>query len=196
MHPSGIQFGLSQGLLELNGDDVVISGPFRDRISAITRRWIRRRKRVVCIWDSVVTEALQEMPYSLEGARPRNYMPFYTGLDRAVLQAMMPIAEEAGMGHGRFPRSFNSDNIWERLKKDTRRYPVSSLNGYWRVQFRKIYSVIIGLCKENAPEHLHHAELLALCEVNHWLTPRELKRMDEFSKQLFSEEFRQRMGWD
>jgi hypothetical protein len=55
----------------------------------------------------------------------------------------------------------------------------------WRMQFRKIYTVIIGLCKENAPLHLRHAELLALCELNRWMTPRELKCMDEFSRNFF-----------
>jgi len=196
MHPSGIKFGLSQGLLKLNGDDVVVSDPFRERVSEIARRWVRRRKRVLSIWDFVVTDALHDMPYSLDGARPRDYMPFYTGLDRAVLQSMMPIAEEVGMGHRWLKRHFISEGMWEQLKKDTRRCPSSGINGFWRVQFRRIYTAIIGLCKENAPLHLQHAELLALCELNRWMTPRELKCMDEFSKQLFSEEFRKRIGWD
>ena len=196
MHPSGIEFGLSQGLLELNGDDVVVSGPFRERISEIARRWVRRRKRVLCIWDFVVTGALHDMPYTLAGTRPRDYVPFYTGLDRAVLQTMMPIAEEVGMGHRWLKRNFRSDGVWEQRRKDMRQCPGAGINGYWRVEFRRIYSVVIGLCKENAPAHLRHAELLALCELNRWVTPRELKRMDEFSKQLFSEEFRKRIGWD
>jgi hypothetical protein len=196
MHPSGIKFGLSQGLLELNGNDLVVSSPFRERISELARHWVRRRKRVLCIWDFVVTNALHDMPYSLEGARPRDYVPFYTGLDRAVLQSMMPIAEEVGMGHRWLQRHFDSEGVREQLHKDTRRCSASGRNGYWRLHFRKIYTVVIGLCKENAPLHLRHAELLALCELNHWMTPRELKRMDEFSKQLFSEEFRKRIGWD
>ena len=196
MHPSGIQFGLSQGLLELNGDAVVVSSPFRERISENARHWVRRRKRVLCIWDFVVIEALHDMPYSLEGARPRDYIPFYSGLDRAVLQSMMPIAEEVGMGHRYLKWHFLSENLWEQLRKDTRRCPTSGINGFWRVKFRKIYTAILGLCKENAPLHLRHAELLALCELNRWMTPRELERMDEFSKQFFSEEFRKRIGWD
>jgi hypothetical protein len=196
MHPSGIKFGLSQDLLELNGDDVVVSAPFRERISEIARHWVRRRKRVLCIWDFVVTGALNDMRYTLDGARPRDYMPFYTGLDRAVLQAMMPIAEEVGMGHRFLKRNFDSDGVWARRREDKRRFPCVGRNEYWRLEFRRNYSVIIGLCKENAPAHLRHAELLALCDFNHWLTPRELKQMDEFSKQFFSEEFRKRIGWD
>jgi hypothetical protein len=196
MHPSGIKFGLSQGLLELNGNDVVISGPFRERISEIARCWVRRRRRVCFIWKFAVTEALHDMPYTLDGAKKRDFMPFYTGLDRAVLQSMMPIAEEVGMGHRWLKRHFDSDGMRERLLKDRRRCPADGVNAHWRVEFRRIYSLVIGLCKENAPAHLRHAEFLALCDLNRWMTPRELKRMDEFTKQFFSEEFRKRIGWD
>ena len=196
MHPSGIQFGLSQGLLELNGEDVVVSTPFRERISEKARRWLRRRKRVLCIWDFIVTEALQDMPYSLEGAKPRDYRPFYSALDRAVLQAMMPIAEEVGMGHRWLKREFASEGMWEQLQRGPRRCPTTGINGYWRVELRRIYAGVLALCKKNAPDHLRHAELLALCELNRWMTPRELKRLDEFTKQFFSEDFRKRIGWD
>ena len=109
---------------------------------------------------------------------------------------MMPIAEEVGMGHRWLKRHFVSDNLWTQVHKDTRRCHATTINAAWRVQFRKVYSAVIGLCRENAPMHLRHAEVLALCELNRWMTPRELKRMDEFSKQFFSEEFRKRIGWD
>jgi hypothetical protein len=134
------------------------------------------------------------MPYTLDGAKKRDFMPFYTGLDRAVLQSMIPIAEEVGMGHRWLKRHFDSDGMRERLLKDRRRCPADGINAHWRVEFRRIYSVVNGLCKENAPAHLRHAEFLALCELNRWMTPRELKRMDEFTKQFFSEEFRKRIG--
>ena len=136
------------------------------------------------------------MDYGLQDAKSRDYMPFYTGLDRAVLQAMMPIAGEVGMGRRSGKRSFISDIVYQRPNQDTRRYYAPTLNAAWRVRFRKIYAVIVGLCRENAPQHLRHAELLSLCELNRWMTPRELKRMDELSKQFFSEEFRKRIGWD
>ncbi len=39
MHPAGIQFGLSHGLLELNGGGTVLSPPFLERISEMARRF-------------------------------------------------------------------------------------------------------------------------------------------------------------
>jgi hypothetical protein len=165
-------------------------------MSEMARLWVRRSKRATWIWDEVVHGALQEMPYSLERARRQEYVPFYTGLEGIVLQSMIPIAEEAGMGRRMFKRHFFSEGVIDRLSKDHRRCPGLTPRAFWRTQFRKIHCAIVGLCKENAPQHLRHAELLTLCEFNCWHTRRERKRLDEFSKGLFPEEFRKRIGWD
>ena len=53
MHPAGIKFGLSHGLLELNGADVVLSGAFLESISEMARRKVRRRKRVMGIRNDI-----------------------------------------------------------------------------------------------------------------------------------------------
>ena len=97
MHPAGIKFGLSHGLLELNGADVVLSGQFLESISAMARRKIRRRKRVIGIWDEAVHAALRAI--LVNWTEPRSeYVPFFTGLDRVVMETMMPIAEKATIG--------------------------------------------------------------------------------------------------
>ena len=192
MHPGGIKFGLSQGLLELNGADVVLSARLRENISEMARRKVQRRKRVMWIWDEVVSSGLRRTPYSLDDVPKREFVPFYTGLDRIVLQTMMPIAEQIQMGHRIFHRHFHADKLWAILSKGSRSVRVQSINEHWRFQFRKNYAAIIGLCKENAPEHLRHAELLALCELNRWMTELENRRIDEFSASLFSEDFRKR----
>ena len=72
MHPGGIKFGLSQDLLELRGADVVVSARFLENISAIARRWIRRRKRAMPQWEDIVGEALYSTPYSLRARRGRS----------------------------------------------------------------------------------------------------------------------------
>src|SRR3954466_3001910 len=58
MHPAGIKFGLSQGLLELNGAGVVLSPPLLESISEMARRKVRRRKRVIWIWDDAVSAGI------------------------------------------------------------------------------------------------------------------------------------------
>ena len=46
MHPAGIKFGLTHGLLELDGERVVLSSPLVESISEMARRKVQRRKRV------------------------------------------------------------------------------------------------------------------------------------------------------
>ena len=67
MHPGGIKFGLSQDLLELRGADVVVSARFLENISAIARRWIRRRKRAMPQWEDIVGDPPAHLPISREG---------------------------------------------------------------------------------------------------------------------------------
>ena len=58
MHPAGIKFGLSHGLLELSGAGVVLSPPLLESISEMARRKVRRRKRVMWIWDEAVSAGI------------------------------------------------------------------------------------------------------------------------------------------
>jgi hypothetical protein len=147
----------------------------------------------MCIWDEVVLSGLRHTPYSLDGVPRQEIVPFHTGLDRVIFQTMMPIAEQIQMGRRLGPRHFLSETLTARLSKDGRRCYAKTLNEAWRWRFRQIYTNIIGLCKEHAPEHLRHAELIALCELNNWATRRENLAMQEFTKGFFSKEFWDRM---
>ena len=89
MHPGGIKFGLSHGLLELNGAGVVLSPPLLESISGMVRRKIRRRKRVIWIWDEAVAAGLGKVLARIDAPR-QEYVPFYTGLDRIIFETMMP----------------------------------------------------------------------------------------------------------
>src|SRR5437868_10840351 len=94
MHPAGIKFGLSHGLLELNGAGVVLSPPLLESISEMARRKVRRRKRVIWIWDDAVSAAIGKLMPSSTAPR-QEYVPFFTGLDRIIFETLMPIAEKA-----------------------------------------------------------------------------------------------------
>jgi len=183
MHPQGIKFGLSQGLLEFRADDVVLSRRLLENVSEMARR-----KRVTFIWDEVRSSALRRTPFSLDGVPRQECVPFFTGLERVIYITMMPIADEIGMGRRSMKKYFES-GIRPRLNKDTRHLFAKTPNEAWRFDFRKLYSVIKMMCKESAPQHLRHAELLALCEFNRWMTELERRRMNAFLSSLFSKEF-------
>src|SRR5438094_9930606 len=98
MHPAGIKFGLSHGLLELNGADVVLSGAFLESISEMARRKVRRRKRAMGSWDEAVSAGLRKVFVSSTAPR-QEVTPFFTGLDRMIMQSLMPTAEKPKTGH-------------------------------------------------------------------------------------------------
>jgi hypothetical protein len=168
MHPAGIKFGLSHGLLELNRADVVLSGRFLESISEMARRKVQRRKRVMGIWDKAVHAALCQTIESFNAPR-QEYVPFFTGLDRIVLESLMPIAEKAKMGHREGRHFFTDPTFWARFRTDVRRPHMRKEPGAaWRLQFRETYAVVKQLCAEHSPENMRHAELLALCQLDSW----------------------------
>jgi hypothetical protein len=180
MHPAGIKFGLSHALLELNGADVTLSGRFLESISDMARRKIQRRKRVTFVWDEVVYSGLRRV---FEGTTaPRQEVtPFFTGLDRVVLETLMPIAEKAKIGHRDGRYFFADGTFWARFRMDIRRPHMRREPGAaWRLHFRETYAVIKELCATHTPENLRHAELLALCQINDWNLSRNRLTIDDF----------------
>jgi hypothetical protein len=169
MHPAGIKFGLTLGLLELKGDGVVLSPALLENISEMARRKVRRRKRVTWIWDEAVTAGLQRMMPVLIEAPRQEYVPFYTGFDRIVFETMMPIAERAKIAerHGRY--FFSEPTFYRKMRQDIRRPHMRlEANLAWRLHFREVVGLVKQLLAEHSPEDMRHAELIALCQVDNW----------------------------
>jgi hypothetical protein len=168
MHPAGIKFGLSHGLLELRGADVVLSPALLESISEMARRKIRRRKRVIWIWDEAVAAGLRHIQTRIDAPR-WEYVPFYTGLDRIIFQTMGVIAEKAKISK-RYGRSFLADpTFYRRFRQDVRRPHMRlEANLAWRLHFRETYAMIKQLLAEYSSEDMRHAELLALCQLDNW----------------------------
>src|SRR5690349_8393826 len=156
MHPAGIKFGLAHGLLELSGADVVLSPALLESISEIARRKIRRRKRVIWIWDEAVAAGLSNFmvrnSFFVIKAPRWEYVPFYTGLDRIIFQTMGIIAEKAKIAK-RYDKSFLADpTFYRRFRKDVRRPHMRlEANLSWRLHFRETYSMIKQLLQEYSP---------------------------------------------
>jgi hypothetical protein len=180
MHPAGIKFGLSHGLLELSGADVVLSQQFLESISEMARRKIRRRKRVSWIWDEAVTAGLHNVLLTIDAPR-QEYVPFFTGLDRIIFQTMIGIAEKAKIAerHGRY---FHAERtFYRRFRQDVRRPHMRlEASAAWRLHFRETYAMIKQLLAEHSPENIRHAELLALCQLDNWDRSSNKITLDDF----------------
>ena len=172
----------------MNGSEVIVSERFLKILSELARRKVRRRKRVIGVWNEVVQRALQTMAWPRMVTTRQEYVPFYAGLDRTIMETMMPIAERIQMGRRFLRKTFISVELWGIVQQDTRTTHPQTSKEHCRIQFRKYYSAIKNLCRQHAPEHLRHAELLALCELNGWRTALENRRADEFSAIFFTKE--------
>ena len=182
MHPGGIKFGLSHGLLELNGAGVVLSPPLLESISGMVRRKIRRRKRVIWIWDEAVAAGLGKVLARIDAPR-QEYVPFYTGLDRIIFETMMPIAEKGRIAE-RYGRHFSSEHTFYRKMRQDIRRPHMRLeaNLAWRQHFRETLALIRQLLAKYSPENMRHAELLALCQLDNWDRSPNKLTIDDFLK--------------
>ena len=136
MHPAGIKFGLSHGLLQLSGDGAVLSPPLLESISEMARHKVRRRKRVIWIWDEAVTAGLRKVLVRIDAPR-QEVVPFCTGLDRIIFETMMPIAEKAKIAE-RYGKHFSSEHTFYRKFRNDIRRPHMRLeaNMAWRLHFR------------------------------------------------------------
>src|SRR6476646_10509201 len=99
MHPGGIKFGLSTGLLEFRSADVVASERLLESVSGEARRRIKIGKRVpgIYIWDHVVSHGIRNV-FEQTSAPRQEVVPFFTGLDRVLCVTLMFLAEKAGIG--------------------------------------------------------------------------------------------------
>jgi hypothetical protein len=169
MHPAGIKFGLSYGLLQLDGSRVVLSPPLVESISAMARRKVQRRKRVLWIWDEAVAAGLRKLlPVRIDAPR-QEYVPFYTGLDRIIFETLGLIAEQSKIAE-RFGKHFSSEHTFYRKMRQDIRRPHMRLeaNLAWRLHFRETLALVRQLLAEHNPENMRHAELLALCQLDNW----------------------------
>lgn len=169
MHPAGIKFGLSHGLLELRGADVVLSGRLLENISELARRKVQRRKRVVWVWDDAVNAGVRDLlPIVLDAPR-QEFVPFFTGLDRIIFETMGPIAEKARIA-ARYGRRFYSEpTFYRKMRQDIQR-PHMRLEPTlsYRLHFRETLAVVRELLAQHSPQDARHAELIALCQLDGW----------------------------
>jgi hypothetical protein len=168
MHPAGIKFGLSNGLLQLSGADVIVSDELLESISAEARRQVRDIEPVTGtdIWDEVVHEGLSTL-FERTDAPRQEVVPFFTGLDRILSETLMPLAKKAGIGL-RIDRDFMIGTaFWDEFGERIRGLQLShDMIEARKLFFRECCSTVSILCSQHDPDNARHADLLALFVFN------------------------------
>src|SRR5437762_2909599 len=86
MHPLGVQFGLSRGLLQLRGEEVLLSEQLLEAVSIEAQMHLLRRRSpidgnfLVDITVQAAQAALQDQP----GGSRQEVVPFFASLNRTM----------------------------------------------------------------------------------------------------------------
>ena len=164
MHPAGIKFGLSQGLLQLRGSRVVVSDRFFQTLSAEARRRIKLGKRVprADIWEFVVHHTVGNV-FEPTSAKHTEVTPFFTGLDRIISESVMPLVEKAGIGE-RMGREFITQKPFsdELQRRIVRLELIRDKNEAWKFLFRECCDAVRIVFERYDPGNIEHVDLVAL----------------------------------
>src|SRR5260370_11787280 len=98
MHPSGVQFGLTRGLLQLRGEEVLLSDQLLEAISVEAQLRLHLGKPPIdgnFLVEMTVRAAQSAMGNEQTGRR-QEIVPFFAGLNRAMYYNLSPLAERAG----------------------------------------------------------------------------------------------------
>jgi hypothetical protein len=101
LHPVGIEFGLSRGLLELQGEDVVASDRLLDVIAANAVIAIGHGGSPVAsgVWPDTVGGAIISLLKDDSRLGHEDFSAFWDDASLAVIDKLMLLADRIGVGH-------------------------------------------------------------------------------------------------
>ena len=97
MHPSGVQFGLSRGLLQLKGEEVLLAGKLLEAISVEAQLRLHLGKPPIqgnFLVEMTVRAAEEALGNDQSGKR-QEIVPFFAGLNRIMYYTCSRVAERA-----------------------------------------------------------------------------------------------------
>ena len=115
MHPSGVQFGLSRGLLQLRGEEVLLSDQLLEAISLEAQLHLHLGRPPIQgnFLVDITVRAAQNALGNDQGARRQEIVPFFVGLNR-VLHAL-PRRRTGGTGAQRAAPAHYGSRFLERI---------------------------------------------------------------------------------
>jgi len=173
MHPLGVQFGLSRGLLQLRGEEVLLSDSLLEAISAEGQLYVRLGKPAIhgnFLVDMTVRAADNALGSGNRGRR-QDINPFFGGLNQCMYYTLCRVAERAGLGR-KEPRKFiTNPDFWEEFSQAAVDIKITPRTNPAKLQ-KSIFKVCHDLAKkrftENDPENARHADIAALFMFNFW----------------------------
>src|SRR6266581_3517653 len=114
MHPSGVQFGLSRGLLQLRGEEVLLSDQLLEAISLEAQLHLHLGKPPIQgnLLVDITIRAAQSMLGNEHTGRRQEIVPFFASLNRTMYNTFCRVAEQAGLARKEPRRLMTNPDFW------------------------------------------------------------------------------------
>ena len=173
MHPSGVQFGLSRGLLQLRGEEVLLSDQLLETISleAQTHLQLGRPPIQGNFLVDITVRAAQDALGNQHQGRREEIVPFYANLNRTMYYTLCRVAERAGLAHKEPRRLLTNPDFWNEFSTkavDANIKPGKSPAKIQKALFKICHQIVRERYAKNDPSNVRHADLIALFMFNFW----------------------------
>ena len=173
MHPSGIQFGLSRGLLQLRGEEVLLSDQLLEAISLEAQLHLHLGRPPIQgnFLVDITVRAAQNALGNDQGARRQEIVPFFASLNRTMYYTFCRVAERAGLAHKEPRRLITDNDFWREFctrAVDVKIKPGKSIAKIQKSLFKVCHEIVKKRYAQNDPDNARHADLIALFMFNSW----------------------------
>ena len=173
MHPSAVQFGLPRGLLQLRGEEVLVSDQLLETISleAQTHLQLGRPPIQGNFLVDITVRAAQDALGNQHQGRRDEIVPFYANLNRTMYYTLCRVAERAGLAHKEPRRLLTNPDFWDEFSTkavDANIKPGKSPAKIQKALFKVCHQIVRERYAKNDPGNVRHADLIALFMFNFW----------------------------
>jgi hypothetical protein len=173
MHPSAVEFGLSRGLLQLRGEEVLLSDQLLQAISLAAQLRLQLGKLPIqgnFLVDMTVRAAQDALATQMHGSQPA-MASFFGGLNRIMYYTLCRVAERAGLAHKEPRKLLTNPDFWTEFCEgalDVKIKPGKSIAKVQKALFKVCHEIVKKRYAENDPQNVRHADLAALFMFNFW----------------------------
>ncbi len=173
MHPSGVQFGLSRGLLQLRGEEVLLSDELLEKISVEAQAHLELGRPPIRgnFLVDITVRAAQDALQNQHQGRQDEIVPFFAHLNRTMYYTLCGVAERARLGHKEPERFLTNPGFWAEFTTkavDANIKPGKSVGKVQKALFKLCHQMVKEWYATNDPDNVRHADLAALFIFNFW----------------------------
>jgi hypothetical protein len=175
MHPSGIQYGLSRGLLQLRGEEVLLSDEMLEAISVKAQLRMHLKKPAI---DGnylvlMTVEAAEEALEKLAGPQGRRQetVPFFAHLNRMMYYTCGRVGERAKITKKEPRKLMTEPTFWDEFSAtvvDVKIKPGDNPAKIEKAIFKVCHKLVKKRFAANDPDNARHADLIAFFMFNFW----------------------------